>query len=179
MCTILHSGLFQGTVRAQSDLSSGKGYFLRCFAALETKDKHWDVNRKWPPNPSIRMDSGWLRVARGGRTCRTPWRGPSHQSRVFEHRDTYGQAQVCSGGHQGSSAVLARGAVRRSFVGMLTTCLDSSGSLRYHVLVVVVWYKNFVLALMTPSIAHVLLVSILQILYESTLEFETQPWSDH
>ena len=38
-----------------------------------------------------------------------PWtvirtgRGPSHQSHVLEHRDTYGQAQVCSKGHQGSS----------------------------------------------------------------------------
>jgi len=30
-------------------------------------------------------------------------RGPSHQSHVLEHRDTYGQAQVCSNGHQGSS----------------------------------------------------------------------------
>jgi len=29
--------------------------------------------------------------------------GPSHQSHVLEHRDTYGQAQVCSKGHQGSS----------------------------------------------------------------------------
>jgi len=28
---------------------------------------------------------------------------PSHQSHVLEHRDTYGQAQVCSKGHQGSS----------------------------------------------------------------------------
>ena len=30
-------------------------------------------------------------------------RGPSHQSHVLEHRDTYGQAQVCSKGHQWSS----------------------------------------------------------------------------
>ena len=30
-------------------------------------------------------------------------RGPSHQSRVLEHKDTYGQAKSCSGGHQGSS----------------------------------------------------------------------------
>jgi len=30
-------------------------------------------------------------------------RGPSHQSLVLEHRDTYGQAQVCSKGRQGSS----------------------------------------------------------------------------
>jgi len=30
-------------------------------------------------------------------------RGLSHQSHVLEHRDTYGQAQVCSKGHQGSS----------------------------------------------------------------------------
>jgi len=30
-------------------------------------------------------------------------RGPSHQSHVLEHRDTYGQAQVCSKGRQGSS----------------------------------------------------------------------------
>ena len=30
-------------------------------------------------------------------------RGSSHQSHVLEHRDTYGQAQVCSKGHQGSS----------------------------------------------------------------------------
>ena len=30
-------------------------------------------------------------------------RGPSHQTHVLEHRDTYGQAQVCSKGHQGSS----------------------------------------------------------------------------
>ena len=30
-------------------------------------------------------------------------RGPSHQSHVLEHRDTYGQAQVCRKGHQGSS----------------------------------------------------------------------------
>ena len=30
-------------------------------------------------------------------------RGPSHQSHVLEHRDTYGQAQVCSKGHKGSS----------------------------------------------------------------------------
>jgi len=30
-------------------------------------------------------------------------RGPSHQSHVLEHRDTYGQAQVCCKVHQGSS----------------------------------------------------------------------------
>ena len=30
-------------------------------------------------------------------------RGPSHQCHVLEHRDTYGQAQVCSKGHQGTS----------------------------------------------------------------------------
>jgi len=30
-------------------------------------------------------------------------RGPIHQSHVLEHRDTCGQAQVCSKGHQGSS----------------------------------------------------------------------------
>jgi len=30
-------------------------------------------------------------------------RGSSHQSHVLEHRDTHGQAQVCSKGHQGSS----------------------------------------------------------------------------
>jgi len=30
-------------------------------------------------------------------------RGPSHQSHVLEHRDTYGQAQVCSKGHQRST----------------------------------------------------------------------------
>jgi len=30
-------------------------------------------------------------------------RGPSHQSHVLEQRNTYGQAQVCSKGHQGSS----------------------------------------------------------------------------
>jgi len=32
-------------------------------------------------------------------------RGPSQQSHVLEHRDTYGQAQVCSKGHQGSSVL--------------------------------------------------------------------------
>jgi len=30
-------------------------------------------------------------------------RGPRHQSDIHEHRDTYGQAQVCIKGHQGSS----------------------------------------------------------------------------
>jgi len=30
-------------------------------------------------------------------------RGPSHQSHVLGHRDTCGQAQVCSKGHEGSS----------------------------------------------------------------------------
>jgi len=30
-------------------------------------------------------------------------RGHSRQSHVLEHKDTYGQAQVCSKGHQGSS----------------------------------------------------------------------------
>ena len=30
-------------------------------------------------------------------------RGPSHQCHVLEHKDTYGQAQVCSKGHHGSS----------------------------------------------------------------------------
>jgi len=29
-------------------------------------------------------------------------RGPTHQSHVLKHRDTYGQAQVCSRGHQES-----------------------------------------------------------------------------
>ena len=28
--------------------------------------------------------------------CCAPRKGPSHQSHVLEHRDTYGQAQVCS-----------------------------------------------------------------------------------
>jgi len=37
-----------------------------------------------------------LTHSRGGR-------GPSHQSHVLKHRYTYGQAQVCSKGHQGSS----------------------------------------------------------------------------
>jgi len=35
-------------------------------------------------------------------------RGPSHQSHVLEHGDTYGQAQVCSKGHQGSSVEFVR-----------------------------------------------------------------------
>ena len=30
-------------------------------------------------------------------------RSPSHQSHILGHRDTYGQAQICSKGHQGSS----------------------------------------------------------------------------
>ena len=37
---------------------------------------------------------------------RGPRRGHSHQSHVLEHRDTYGQAQVCCKGHQGSSVDL-------------------------------------------------------------------------
>jgi len=36
-------------------------------------------------------------------------RGPSHQSHVLEHRDTYGQAQVCSKGHHGRSRSCCKG----------------------------------------------------------------------
>jgi len=42
----------------------------------------------------------------------SPGRNLSHQSHVLQHRDTHGQAQVCSRGHQGSSG--ARGK-RRGF----------------------------------------------------------------
>jgi len=45
---------------------------------------------------------------------RGPRRGHSHQSHVLEHRDTYGQAQVCSKGHQGSSVDCH---VSRLFIG--------------------------------------------------------------
>jgi len=42
-------------------------------------------------------------------------RGPSHQSHVLEDRDTYGQAQVCSKGHQGSSVDRSDRACQPSF----------------------------------------------------------------
>jgi len=46
-----------------------------------------------------------------------PWtaaRGINHQSHVLEHIDTYGQVQICSKGHQGSSVDRD---VSRLFVG--------------------------------------------------------------
>ena len=58
------------------------------------------------------LDTVWPHSANSERPHHSPpspisgdlGRGPSHQSHVLEHRDTYGQAQVCSKGRRGSRA---------------------------------------------------------------------------
>ena len=62
------------------------------------------------PNPSLKRQAHWQSQAYFGNPQRiglsrlNPKGGlVSHQSRVLAYRDTYGQAQGCSGVHQGSS----------------------------------------------------------------------------
>jgi len=63
------------------------------------------VNKPWQPRgiPSPITPIGQLHQSPPSPIPGDLGRGPSHQSHVLEHRDTYGQAQVCSKGHQGSS----------------------------------------------------------------------------
>ena len=63
------------------------------------------MNKPWQP---LRIPSAIRHIGQLHQSPPSPipgelGRGPSHQSHVLEHRDTYGQAQVCSKGHQGSS----------------------------------------------------------------------------
>ena len=63
------------------------------------------MNKPWQP---LRIPSAITPIGQLHQSPPSPipWdqgRGPSHHSHVLEHRDTYGQAQVCSKGHQGSS----------------------------------------------------------------------------
>jgi len=67
--------------------------------------KDTGMNKPWQP---LRIPSAITRIGQLHQSPPSPipgdlGRGPSHQSHVLEHRDTYGQAQVCSKGHQGSS----------------------------------------------------------------------------
>jgi len=52
-------------------------------------------------------------------------RDPSHQSHVLNHRDTYGQAQVCSKGHQGGSEDCQ---CQPSFCWQVLVCTESATS---------------------------------------------------
>jgi len=88
-------------------MSLPTGVLLRVEFLLKTDSgypKDTGVNKRWQPLgiPSAITPIGQLHQSPpspipGDRRC------PSHQSHVLEHRDTYGQAQVCSKGHQGSS----------------------------------------------------------------------------
>jgi len=53
-------------------------------------------------------------------------RGPSHQSHVLKHRDTYRQAQVCRKGHQGSS--VDRPCQPSFLMDQVLTCTESATS---------------------------------------------------
>ena len=63
------------------------------------------VNKPWQPLgiPSAITPIGQLHQSPPSPIPGILGRGPSHQSHVLEHRDTYGQDQVCSKGHQGLS----------------------------------------------------------------------------
>ena len=67
--------------------------------------KDTEVNKPWQPLgiPFAITPMGQLHQSPPSPIPGDLGRGPSHQSHVLEHRDTYGQAQVCSKGHQGSS----------------------------------------------------------------------------
>ena len=67
--------------------------------------KDTGVNKPWQPIgiPSAIAPLGQLHQSPPSPIPGDLGRGPSHQSHVLKHRDTYGQAQVCSKGHQGSS----------------------------------------------------------------------------
>ena len=67
--------------------------------------KDTGVNKTWQP---LRIPSAITSIGQLHQSPPSPipgdlGRGPSHQSHVLEHRDTYGQARICSKGHQGSS----------------------------------------------------------------------------
>ena len=67
--------------------------------------KHTGVNKPWQP---LRIPFAVTPIGQLHQSPPSPipgdlGRGRSHQSHVVEHRDTYGQAQVCSKGHQESS----------------------------------------------------------------------------
>ena len=67
--------------------------------------KDTGVNKHWQPPgiPFAITPIGQLHQSPPSPIPGDLGRSPSHQSHVLEHRDTYGQAQVCSKGHQGSS----------------------------------------------------------------------------
>jgi len=64
-----------------------KGFTLFTLATPENPLRY-NTHRSTPPFSTLAHSRG---------------RGPSHQSHVLEHKEMYGQAQVCSKGHQGSS----------------------------------------------------------------------------
>ena len=67
---------------------------------MDHLDKPWNC----PSLQHPRFNSNRLSLRPFQGTGRTAGgRGPSHQSDVPDHRDTYGQAQGCIEGHQGSS----------------------------------------------------------------------------
>ena len=63
------------------------------------------MNKPWQPLgiPSAITPIGQLHQSPPSPIPGILGRGPSHQSHVLEHRDTYGQVQVCSKGRQGIS----------------------------------------------------------------------------
>ena len=67
--------------------------------------KDTGVNKPWQP---LRIPSAVTPIGQIHRSPPSPIPGdlgigPSHMSHLLELRNTYGQAQVCSKGHQGSS----------------------------------------------------------------------------
>jgi len=64
-----------------------------------------------PGNP-LRYHTHWSALPVSALAHSKGARGPVHQFHILEHRDTYGQAQVCSKGPQGSSEVRGK---RRAF----------------------------------------------------------------
>ena len=96
------------TTRHRSLVETGGRKALRVEFLLKTDSgypKDTGVNKPWQP---LRIPSAITPIGQLHQSPPSPipgdlGRGPSHQSHVLEHRDTYGQAQVCSKGHQGSS----------------------------------------------------------------------------
>ena len=86
----------------------GRFFPLRVEFLLKTDSgypKDTGVNKPWQPLgiPFAITPIGRLHQSPPSPIPGDLGRCPSHQSHVLEHRDTYGQAQVCSKGHQGSS----------------------------------------------------------------------------
>jgi len=97
MCLFYETVLSCSTcLRVEFLLKTDSGYLKDMGATLFTlatpgNPLRYNTHRSAPPVSALAHSRG---------------RSPNHQFHIVQHRDTYGQAQVCSKGHRGSSVTV-------------------------------------------------------------------------